>query len=180
MTIAIMQTKKMSMSKRVYTDGISLRPTKIDNPYHQEDLYLEQLLSGKSKKMHKTGFAQKLYNILHESLNIRTAERNLSLAKSLTKVWQEHSLPELRIQIILCLSLVDHKEATVFLMETHKTAKAKKDSKTQAACIDSLLMHLQIMNEKIQTEEDKTAREKYKKAKLKMEEFFYRAQNSSR
>jgi mRNA-degrading endonuclease YafQ of YafQ-DinJ toxin-antitoxin module len=167
-----MQTKKISMSPRVYVEGQSLKPTVVENPYHQEDYYLEELKGRKTQKAYKLSFAKKLINLLSESSTLRSAERNKTLVSKLKEVWEANQEKNLKYEVVLIMGFVDHKESTLFLMDVYNQEVKNKDEKMKAYCVDSLLVHMQIMNEKIETEKDEKLQAKYKKAITKIEAFF--------
>jgi len=167
-----MQTKTMGMSKRVYTEGQSLKRSENNNPYLAEDNCLTVISEDRNKKdltLNIKLLAEKLSFSLHD----RDEKRNKYLFGKLKELYLYKKQLDIKNGIIFCLSYVDHKEATLFLIALFPDA----NEETKNAIKQSLREHYKIIREKLDTDEIKNNKNSlgtYQRALEKMEKDFFK------
>lgn len=180
-----MQTKRISMKDRVDEEKVEEDYPDKDS-YPKEDRHLKNLENG-GKNYEKVGTVKVLFSEFNNSVLYRSEKRNKHLAEALIAIWKDNTFLPLRKEIIFCLSYVDHKLATKFIIHTfegvekvlkrntHKNEKElMEDAKAiKNACIASMREHLKIIKEILASDEVSEERlDKYKKAQIKIETFF--------
>jgi len=180
-----MQTKRISIKDHLDEEKI-IEDYPDKDSYPKEDRLLKNLQNG-GKTYEKVGTVKVLFSEFNNSVLSRSEKRNKHLAETLIAIWKNHTFLPLRNEIIFCLSYVDHKLASNFIIHifegaekilkrnTHKKEKELvNDAKSiKDACVASMREHLKIINEALasgEIPEDKL--DKYKKAKIKIEGFF--------
>lgn len=177
-----MQTKIVNMDK---TKSVKTRPaknkninkkqaetvewveeTKEDKKKTPDEILVDNIFSNQTPDIQRISYLKKLDGILFLDQNPKVFSQNLTLIKKLKVLYEETKEIKLKNQIIITISHFDHKDSTLFIMENYENYK-----KLEQTCAEALFIHLEMINDKIGTEEDPKALNKYKKAKEKIEKF---------
>jgi len=170
-----MLTKNLSTyGNRVYTRGNPLNRSEAKAPEDLEDDCIRVLLGKTGKKADRIIHAKKLNEILWKTLESRTLERNISLAKEISEAYEyNYKFPKVRLLLILCASHINHKDSTKFLTDIYNDPDTKAELKE--AAIEALEIKGHFFLGKIKEDEikkDKKNHQRYENGITKIKNFF--------